>query len=72
MRRRVKDNGEGYMPARLRVYTAADWQGVGCHPECAFWEAVGEWREAHSEGLEGPGAIVLIDGPDVPWHEDWG
>lgn len=69
MRRRVKDTDEGFIPARLRVYNVRDWPNPKCHPECAFWEAVEAWREAQPDDPEGDGEMVLIDGPDTPWHE---
>lgn len=50
-------------------YNPADWPNPDCHPECAFWAAVDEWREAHPADEDAP--LELIDGPDVPWHPEW-
>lgn len=65
MRRRRPVGTSG--PGRLVEYRAEDWQGVGCHPECAYWAAVSAWMEAHPEDdlLLEPGA-----GPDAPWHPE--
>lgn len=64
MRRREKVDPDG-APASLTRYREADWVGVGCHPACAFWEAVEAWLEAHPDG-----DVEVVDGPDVPFHRE--
>jgi hypothetical protein len=59
------------MPARLRRYDRADWPTPPCHPECEFWEAVEEWREAHPYDPNDDTPLELVEGPDVPFHREW-
>ena len=76
MRRRTRDvDDSARVPAHLRRYDPADWPDPSCHPECAYWEAVGEWRERHPLDLDTDGGhpedLVAADGPDVPFHPKW-
>lgn len=69
MRRRVREPAPGVAvpPPELLAYDPADWLGVDCHPQCAYWAALDEWTRVH-----GPDAWpdVVADGPDVPWQCD--
>lgn len=60
------------MPLSLRRYDAADWPNPHCHPECAYWEAVGQWRRDHPINLDdvatSAALLLILDGPDVPFH----
>jgi len=67
MRRRRPAGQEYPIPAELLTYRGADWP-IGCHPECAFWEAVDQFMDAHPEA-EFP---IPVDGPDVPFHAERG
>lgn len=60
-RRRPQDDGR---PVWLD-YRPRDWAGKGCHPECAYWEAVDSWRSEHPDAELPPGV-----GPDAPWHPE--
>lgn len=61
MRRRPKPEAD--RPVWL-AYRPEDWTGKGCHPECAYWEAVKVWRDEHPDG------DVPTGGPDTPWHPE--
>ncbi len=45
MRRRTR----GSLPAELFVYHRSDWEGRGCHPECAWFAAWAQWKAAHPD-----------------------
>lgn len=71
MKRRERPEDADPRPLWLQRYDPADWPNPKCHPACAFWEAVGEWTDAHPIDLdEFSGAPVIADGPDVPWHPE--
>ncbi|WP_256842566.1 hypothetical protein [Ornithinimicrobium cryptoxanthini] len=61
MRRRRPVDDE--RPSWLLHYRPQDWTGKGCHPECAYWEAVDQWQAAHPDIDLPPGT-----GPDAPFH----
>lgn len=67
MRRRVPpESAPGYgVPARLLHYDPQDWPDPECHPECAYWAAVGAWQELHPEDDLFDG---ISTGPDEPFH----
>lgn len=71
MRRRVREPlpGEAVVPAELLHYDPADWIGRGCHPPCAFWQAHSAWTDEHGADSW---PSVIAEGPDVPWHSEWG
>ena len=51
MRRRQSPEPEPTpgVPARFLHYDPTDWPRTACHPECAYWDALREWRKAHPE-----------------------
>lgn len=59
------------MPTWLLRYDAADWPHPECHPECAYWAAVEKWREENPIDLDDAGPLVILDGPDAPFHPEW-
>ena len=68
MRRRPSPEGAANTPPRrLLTYSAADWPNADCHPECAYWDALRAFMDAHPE------ADWPLDhrGPDQPWHPEW-
>ena len=73
MRRWPRETRVGDPPLKLQRYDAADWPNPECHPECAFWAAWEVWHELHPLDTDDPGHFdIVIDGPDVPWHPEWG
>ena len=68
MRRRLRKDDENEMPRHLRYFNATDWPSTECHPECAYWKAVEEWRLEHPINLDDARALIILDGPDVPFH----
>lgn len=61
-------------PPELARYNRADWTGPGddCgHPECRYWAAAATWQTTLT-GDDSDEVLVLLDGPDVPWHDTWG
>lgn len=77
MRRRVPPPREDDAPERLCRYDPADWPDAECHPECAYWAAVGQWQDEHpfdpddEQNGDNNGLPVVLDGPDAPWHPEW-
>lgn len=67
MKRRPHPDESG-VPARLRRYDPADWPAPECHPECAFWQAVHEWREARPP--DDDTTLEIANGPAEPWHPE--
>ena len=70
MRRRARDLQEdpAAPPLRLQRFDRADWPDAECHPECAFWAAIGAWQATFPDG-ELP--VTAWQGPDAPWHPEW-
>lgn len=66
MRRRPPPADEDRHPRRLVEYRAEDWPDAPCHPECAYWQAVDEWRQAHPDD----DLHRVTPGPDGPWHPE--
>ena len=71
MKRRPSPENESGVPERLRRYDPTAWPDPECHPECAFWLAVEEWRETHPHDPNDGRPLELVDGPDQPWHPEW-
>lgn len=66
MRRRPKDPADSPWPAWLVRYRPEDWSRRGCHPECAYWEALSQWNDTHPAN-----PVELAEhGPDGPWHPE--
>lgn len=61
------------MPRRLLRYDPADWPDPPCHPECAYWNAVSDWRRDNPVDLDDPSDSnpLVVDGPNVPFEPRW-
>ncbi len=65
MRRRLTATAAAQpFPPHLAHYHRADWTGLACHPECAWWQARDAWEEDHPE-LDF-GLLPPDDAPAVP------
>lgn len=68
MKRRPRkgDPSAEQLPPELETFRAEDWPSRACHAECAYLEAITQWREARPDWTW-PLDFALID---EPWHPE--